>query len=75
MWNQFFGDSLAEAGNFQILMRFIRLLATGSHPVWERGAIATVEAVRPLTVCPRPRGYEEESDDEEDRLLSFQNLT
>ena len=55
MWylsNRFPGHSLANESNTWILMRIIRLLATGRQPVWMWRAIAKAEAVRPLTVFP-----------------------
>ena len=69
VWNQFFAYSLADGGNFWILMRIIRLLATGSRPVWTWEAIAVAEAVGPLTIFPRPRGYEKGTVKDKDMLF------
>ena len=75
MSNQFFGHSLADEGNFQILMRIIQLLATGRRPVWMWEPIAVAEAVSPLAVCPHPRGYEEEIVEDEDMLFSIVQIS
>ena len=50
--NRFYGHSLVDSRHSRILMRIIRLLATGRRPVWIQRAIAKAEAVSPLTVFP-----------------------
>ena len=54
LWSEFFGHSLSEWGNFQILMTFIRQWAVGVHPQSRKRAIVAQKRLHLLTASSPP---------------------